>query len=278
MTEEKNKLDDVQIDLIVKELLKRGETTFGERSGLYSKIQRAAAFLGFLNIRPMDANNIIALSDEDFLRCTDRLWEYLGIGILAPGLNRNNPGFPWVHLTEYGKKLLIEEVNPYSAEKFVADIENIANILLDDIAEMYLFEALRCFRHNCYLGATVLLGSFSERVFLNFLVEFIKNIQDPSKKADFENKIKDKFIATKFNTFIKTIEPLKKGFPRGIKDQIDLWLSSFFNYIRRVRNDVGHPTGTSISRADILAMFLPFPKYMENLMKLIDYFSKNPIT
>lgn len=226
----------------------------------------------------MDVGLIIALSDEDFLKCTDRLWEYLGIGILAPGLNRDNPGFPWVHLTEYGKKLLIEEVNPYSAEKFVGEIEEIANILLDDIAEMYLFEALRCFRHNCYLGATVLLGGFSERVFLNFLAEFIKYIRNPTKKADFENKIKEKFIATKFNTFIKTIEPLKKNLPKDIKDQIDLWLSSFFNHIRRVRNDVGHPTGTSISRADILAMFLPFPKYMENLMKLIEYFSKNPVT
>jgi len=54
-------------------------------------------------------------------------------------------------------------------------------------------------------------------------------------------------------------------------------ISSFFNYIRRVRNDVGHPTGKSFPRSEVLAMFLPFPSYLENLEKLLNYFKSNPI-
>ncbi len=50
------------------------------------------------------------------------------------------------------------------------------------------------------------------------------------------NKIENKFIAIKFRVFLKQIETLKKKFPKNIKDQINLWLSSFFNYIRRVSN------------------------------------------
>lgn len=277
MSENQSEFDDAQVDLIVKELLKGGSTTFGDRSDLYTKIQRVAAQLNFLGIHPSKAGNVRALSNKNYLKIADRLWEYLSIGILAPGSDANNPGFPWVHVTEYGKKLLIEEVNPYSSDKFVAQVENVAKLLLDDITEMYIYESLRCFRHNCYLGATILLGAFSEKVFLNFLDELIKNIQNSSKRASFEAKIKDKFIATKFYEFTQLIEPLKKSFPKDIKDQFDVWLTSFFNYIRRVRNEVGHPTGTSVSREDILAMFLPFPRYLKNLVKLIDYFSKNPI-
>lgn len=164
MSENQNEFDEVQVDLIVKELLKGGGTTFGEHSGLYQKIQRAAAHLNFLRIHPSEASHKMALSNKNYLKIADRLWEFLSIGVLAPGSDANNPGFPWVHITEYGRKLLIEEVNPYSADKFVAQAENVAKLLLDDIAEMYLYESLRCFRHNCYLGATVLLGAFSEKI------------------------------------------------------------------------------------------------------------------
>lgn len=266
--------DDEQIELIVKELLKGGITTFGRGSGLYDKIQRVAANLGF--IRQPKYSEII-ISNNDYLKCTDKLWDYLIVGFLAPGLNSNNPGFPWVHITEYGKKVLEGDSNPYSANEYILDVQNRAKKLLDDTAEDYLFEALRSFRHNCYLGATVLLGGFSERIFLNFLNKFVSCIRDQNKKNIFVKKINNSFITGKFNSFIKLIEPIKKSLPKDIKDQIDLWLSSFFNYIRRVRNDVGHPTGKSFTRSEVLAVFLPFPSYLENLEILLNYLKSNPI-
>ena len=257
--------DEEQVEQIVREVLKSGNTTFGSSRGDYDRIQGAAARLGFIS-EPRYSEIII--SDEDFRKCADKLWDYLIIGVLAPGINPSNPGFPWVHVTDYGKKVLEGVINPYSVDEYMAKIQEVAGELLDDIAENYLFEAIRSFRHSCYLGSSVLLGGFSEKIFLNFLKKFKQCIDNQNKKQNFENRIRDSFISTKFNAFLKLIEPLKKSLPKEIKDQIDLWLSSFFNYIRRVRNDVGHPTGTKFSRGEVLAMFLPFPAYLENLTKL----------
>jgi len=266
--------DDEQVEQIVREMLKSGNITFGSSTGDYNRIQETAAKLEFIK---QPSFNEIVLSDEDFRKCKDKLWDYLIIGVLAPGLNPSNPNFPWVHVTEYGKKFLKGDVNPYSADEYMAKIQHIADLLLDDIAEDYLFEAIRSFRHSCYLGATVLLGGFSERIFLNFLREFKQFIKDQTKRQNFEKKIKNAFISQKFKAFLNLIEPLKKKFPKDIRDQIDLWLSSFFNYIRSVRNEVGHPTGRTFSRGEVLAMFLPFPAYLENLIKLLNHFKNDPI-
>lgn len=270
-----NKLDDHQVELIVEEILKSGSLNFS--SSIYNYIQRVANNLNIIHIEHPGLE--IALSNWDFLRCIDRIWDHLIIGALAPGINRDNPGLPWVHLTEYGKKIIVEKVNPYQSEKFVKEITDVAGDLVDEVAEMYLYESLICFRHNCNLGGTVLLGAFSERVFLAFLKKFCSTITTQSKKSKMANIIQNDnmFIAAKFREFRKMILPLKNQFPREIKDQFELWLESFFNYIRRVRNEIGHPTGTKVSREDVLAIFLPFPAYMKNLMNLLEYFKNNPI-
>jgi len=78
---EEDIFDDEQIELILKELLKGGGTTFGQGSGLYNKIQRASANLGF--IRQPRYSEII-ISNNDYLKCTDKLWDYLIVGFLAP--------------------------------------------------------------------------------------------------------------------------------------------------------------------------------------------------
>ncbi len=275
LTDIEDKLDEYQVELIVEEILKRGSLHFS--SSLYNNIQGVANNLKILNIEHPRLE--IALSNNDFLRCIDRIWDYLIVGALAPEMDRNNVELPWVHLTEYGKKLIIEKVNPYQSEKFVKEITDIAGELVDDIAEMYLYESLICFKHNCNLGGTVLLGAFSERVFLKFLIKFCSIVKTQSKKEKIRKVIQNDnmFISAKFREFRNMILPLKKQFPRDIKDQFELWLDGFFNYIRRVRNEVGHPTSTKVSREDVLAMYLPFPGYIKNLIKLLEYFTNSPI-
>jgi len=112
MGEEENKLNDEQIDMIVKDMIKTKILTFGKGSGLYHKIQRVATKLGFLDIKPYDLGYILVLTNEDYLNVSDKIWELIIDGTLAPGYNQDNPWFPWLHLTKKGKKYrekLIEE-------------------------------------------------------------------------------------------------------------------------------------------------------------------------
>ncbi len=215
---------------------------------------------------------------NEVIRCWDKFWFYITNGILAPGTDLNNLDLPFLHLTDVGHKILVEGVNPYSRDVYFMNIENKAKPLMDDISEMYLLESLNSFYNHCYLGAMVLLGGFSERIFLKFLDRFILNIQNISKKTKFENIIENRFIAIKITEFLAFIEPHKKTLPKELKHQVDLWLNSFLNYIRNVRNKVGHPTGRKVSREELLAMYLTFPKYLENIMTLLGYFINNPIT
>jgi hypothetical protein len=166
-------------------------------------------------------------------------------------------------------------VNPYLANEYVKDIKNIAPNLVDSISEMYLFESLKSFKFNCYLGAMVLLGGFSENVFLKFLDECIPCIHDQTKQSRINNQ---KFISGKFTEFVNVIKPFKRQLPEDVKHQLELWLNSFFNYVRQSRNKVGHPTGKEMTREEIHGMLLIFPSYLKNLSELLDYFKSNPIT
>ncbi len=74
----------------------------GFESNLYEKIQTVATNLGYINAKSRE----IVLSNKDYLKVSDKIWEWVISGYLAPGLNKDNPWFPKIHLTEKGKKLI----------------------------------------------------------------------------------------------------------------------------------------------------------------------------
>lgn len=264
-----------QINQIIIELLKQGSADLSRT--FYDKIQDKAYSLGFIDEKPQYGTGSIILSTETFLKTVDKYWEYVIKGFIAPGLDQYNILDFRAHLTDIGKKMIYEEINPYSEEKYVTDIRKRAKILIDDDAEIYLIESVKSFNYYCYLGAMVLLGGFSERIFVNFLQRFIETIKNEDDRKTFEEKVENKFIATKFKEFMKYIEKFNNIMPKNLKNQLSIWLNNFFDYVRRVRNEVGHPTGYEVSREEILAMFLTFPRYLENLNLLLNFFQENPL-
>jgi len=107
ISEKYESFDDQKVENIVKELIKNKVIfTVGIDLALYQKIQRVATKLGYMDIKPMDLGYAIVLRNEDYLKVVDKIWEYIATGILAPGRNRETPWFPYLHLTEKGKKFL----------------------------------------------------------------------------------------------------------------------------------------------------------------------------
>lgn len=261
-------LEEIQIEQIVNEIIRP--------KPLESGIQFSGASFGPRFSRAVKTLGL-EVNQSDVLRCWAKLWEYITNGVLAPGSDSTNMDLPFLHLTKYGRDI-IQGITPYSEHSYIQKIESVCNPLLDDISKMYLRETLKSLYRQCYLGGMILLGGFSEKVFLNFLDLFLNCIHNSTKKASFESKINNKFLATKFNEFLKFLNPLKANLPRDLRHQLNLWLNNFFNYVRNVRNKVGHPTGREISKEELYAMLLTFPRYLEALNKLADYFQKNPIT
>ena len=101
-----SKLSENDSELITNYLLRKGIRSFSTNS-FYSNIQRAAVNLGIIE----DSNSVrsgvaLILSNEDYFKVADKIWNFILNGFLAPGYNYNNPWFPQVHLTEKGKEYL----------------------------------------------------------------------------------------------------------------------------------------------------------------------------
>ncbi|MFX1281886.1 MAG: hypothetical protein ACFFA3_21230 [Promethearchaeota archaeon] len=107
ISEKYESFDEEKVENIVNELIKSGIIfSVGIEPALYQKIQRVATKLGYMDIEPMDLGRSYVLRNEDYLKISDKVWQYIVAGILAPGNNRNNPWFPHLHLTEKGKEIL----------------------------------------------------------------------------------------------------------------------------------------------------------------------------
>ncbi len=274
---DEDKLNVVQVEEVVKSHLKRfkDSTISLRRDDLYKQLQQTAYNLDYIE-RPMPTQSI--LSYNDFIKCFEKIWEYVLVGVLAPA---GGPGqtdlINNLHATDYGKRIIEADVNPYYEDKYTNSITEIDTELVDDISEMYLREALKSFKFNCYLGSMVLLGAFSEKCFLNFLEKFINCIQEHSKKDRFKQKVEKGFIFSKFKAFREFFEPLIRSIPTELSRDLNIWLDNFFNHIREVRNEVGHPTGREIGQEEVYSYLLLFPKYIQNFTKFLAYFKSHPI-
>lgn len=106
-------LNEKQVELIVKELIKAGDISIGKYSGLFNNIEQFAIKLGYIQeLRSNRMESKIDLEEEDYLKVQDKIWELVLEGFLSPGKNMNNPWFPKLHFTKKGKqykKTLIKE-------------------------------------------------------------------------------------------------------------------------------------------------------------------------
>ena len=105
MYSDEDKLNDERINELVKQLIKRtkGNIHIDKHGDFYDWLQRIASDLKYIE-KPQYTQSI--LSNNDTIRCVEKIWEYVLKGILAPGSSSSgyNIFFPYLHLTEKGKK------------------------------------------------------------------------------------------------------------------------------------------------------------------------------
>jgi len=111
-------LDENQIKMIVKEIIKMGYVSIGKNSGLFESIEQMAIKLEYIKSSQSDRmESGIDLEEEDYLKVQDQIWKLVLDGILAPGKNRMNSWFPNLHFTENGKNLREELIQGEEKEK-----------------------------------------------------------------------------------------------------------------------------------------------------------------
>src|ERR1700739_4071760 len=150
------------------------------------------------------------LTEPDKNIIMEVVWSLIVQGILVPGLDNSNQGWPFLRLTEYGRRCVAEDrVLPHDPDGYLQDFRREVPTADSTVVE-YLTESLQCYIHGLYRSAAVMLGGASEHTILLLIESYINSIADPSAKKKFESSIqKTLSIFKKFELFEQKLSLLK---------------------------------------------------------------------
>lgn len=218
------------------------------------------------------------LTQEQRTLLLEVVWSLIIQGILIPGMNDNNPSWPFLRVTEYGKKCLAEDrILPHDPEGFLRDFQREVPSA-DQIVVEYLTESLQCYIHGLYRAAAIMLGGASEQAVLLMIESYATSISDQAAKIAFESSIqKTQSIFRKYELFKKKLHGFQQNLPRDLNENLDSLLGGIFDMIRSSRNDAGHPaSGGAVSRDAVYSHLRLFPPYYKRINDLTAWFAANP--
>ena len=101
-------------------------------------------------------------------------------GVLSWGLNFNNPGMGYVHLTDLGKRTLAQRSrDPSNPQGYMATLEPILPI--GSVARSYIEEALQTYKASCNKATAVMVGAASEALAIELRDLLIERMTANSK-------------------------------------------------------------------------------------------------
>lgn len=214
------------------------------------------------------------MQTEDENKIREIVWDLIIERVLTIG-DYHNDSWPWLSLTEYGKKYIGSEYPlPNDITGYFTRLTNeIPQI--DLVIKTYLEESIRTYNINQLMSSTITLGCASEKALLLLIESYQTSFTDEAKKASFLKKIENKSIKVKFDEFDKSINQILASLPYGLREYYSRNLGGIFEMIRNNRNDAGHPTGKSIDKDTLfvsLQLFIPNCKYVYTL---ITHFNQN---
>lgn len=217
------------------------------------------------------------LPDSNVEHILDFMNSLLHEGVIRWGLNRLNLDPPFMSITAYGCKVLANnEPTPYDPDGYLNDIKS--KIALDDTSELYLTECIQTFQRGNYLSSAVMLGVSAESIFNNMYNCFISSLKSPKVASEFERLRKTSSTKRRIDLVTDTIKvKATKEFPKEIVDNFDSKTSPILNLIRRLRNDVGHPTGIEIKRMEMFVNLMLFKVYCDESRQIIEFLKNNEI-
>jgi hypothetical protein len=205
------------------------------------------------------------------------IWSFIIQGILVPGLDDANQGWPFLRLTEYGRRCLAEDrILPHDPDGYLREFHKaIPNA--DPTMTEYLQESLQCYIHGLNRPSVVMLGCASEQAVLVLIESCAESIADPTTKIQFEKEVeKAQSIFRKYGVFERRLAAVKANMPRPLTENLDSSLRGIFDLIRGARNDAGHPAnGAQIDRDSVYSHLRLFIPYAQRIYSLMAWFSQN---
>lgn len=152
-------------------------------------------------------------------------------------------------------------------------IKEISQLELDRIEKSYLFEACDCAIRNNRLAASIMLGCAAEYLLLNIsqaYLEYLKNNCKQGEVNSFESKvINAKSAYKRLEEFYKKVQSNPSVF-KSLGFENPKLNFNFLDIIRKVRNEVGHPSGNNISTEELQTIFANYQLLLKRAHKLIN--------
>lgn len=213
-------------------------------------------------------------TDDDQERVRELIWALILQGVLVPGMN---PNLPHIKVTAYGLNVLaVGDFVPHDPDGYLGKLKSrIPNI--DPIILIYVEQALATFRTGNYLPSAVMLGVASEKAMLLLVESFRIAINDATKRGKFDQNTNSRPIKRQYEELRKRIEPLIPTLTSDLREVLLLQFDGVYDFIRRYRNDSGHPTGKKLEREESFALLQLFPTYCKTTYDLMTWLAAHPI-
>lgn len=199
--------------------------------------------------------------------------EFINIGAIYPGRRgqvNSSDFYPWLTITDYGKKVFTQENwLPYDPEGYLDELKKKVPEI-DDITYTYIGESVAAFNRKHLLSATVMLGVASENLMLLLIEAYLGWLKNP-RKTSLKRRVADRGIYIQYKEFKKEFSIDIKSFSKMLQGDWETYLDGIFNFVRLNRNSAGHPTGKKLGAKVVYANLQIFADYARYIFDLANY-------
>ena len=179
-------------------------------------------------------------------------------GVLAWGLNLNNPNPPFFHLTERGRTVLADvSRDPANRAGYLRHLDGLP-VVLTATARSYVVEALDCYVAGLYKASAVMIGAAAEASILEIGDLVVAKFQEVEKPVP--SQLNSLNIKTVTDALWRVFQAIDKKTHRELREKFDAHWGALTHEIRTTRNDAGHPTSIDpVTPESVHASLLLFP-------------------
>jgi hypothetical protein len=222
-----------------------------------------------LEARPVLKEAAVRLKDTPHLAILTAFGDLFRTGHLAWGCDIHNPGPPWMHVTEQGRRALANlSRDPLNPGGYLAHLDQVAQIT--PIARAYIEEALKTWAADCFKASAVMVGAASERLILDVRDALLIRMQ--ALGLTISADLKAWQISRVLRAIIGQLNPRRDAMPGELRERYDGFWTALTTQIRIARNDAGHPSSIDpVTQETVHASLLIFPELAGLATGLVDW-------
>lgn len=203
------------------------------------------------------------------------IWNLIFQGKLVPGTD-TEPSLPWLTITPEGEQWLREGDNQnwsvfFSSEQYLQRLTS-NGVMLGDIAQSYLVEAISSYFNSCPRASMVMVGVAMEALFDELDDAWSNTSRENWSGVNLESS--NRSYSRRLDKFQRIIEPRYSEVASitGVENP-QLFITPILDHIRQVRNDGAHSALPNHDQNEAFAMLELFTRVATIMVKLRDYLS-----